>query len=168
MAMAYGDAAPVAPMQPVAANAPGRERLTRARTQYAQGVRAFEAQQWHDALHSVNGVFNLLKDSEDQASLILVMYALTLACDIKLRLGHFDSCSTLCTFLLGKTVGVASMRALQAKLVEIRQSAYMAQGDANGLQQAVPAFAGAEQPLAGEQGDDDSDEDCTDSMEWGN
>lgn len=65
----------------------------------------------------------LSTDTEDQASLNLIMHALTVACHSKLHLGHFTSCSTLCTFLMAKANEVPWQTQLYQRLDTIRSQA---------------------------------------------
>lgn len=51
------------------------------------------------------------------------MYALTVACHSKLHLGHVTSCSTLCTFLMGKASEVPWQATLYHRLETIRSLA---------------------------------------------
>lgn len=59
-------------------------------------------------------------ESEDQACLNLIMYALTNACQAKLHLRQLQTCTTLCNFLIGKATGVLSLRRLLDRLLAIR------------------------------------------------
>lgn len=107
--------------------APLNHALRRALVQYEQGHRHLSARRSVNALAAASHVLHGVGGMDDARCNILLLYALTMACEAKLQLGYFESCSTLCTYLVGKTVAVPLLQDVQQHLLSILREAKAAE-----------------------------------------
>lgn len=89
-----------------------------------QAVAHLQAGEINHTLAAVLRVIGVSKTRplDDQCSLIAT-YASGLGCEAKLALGHLAPCASLCTFLIGQSVGVPVLAPLQERLLLVRSAA---------------------------------------------